>query len=831
MHATIKIILSAIIKTMYLSIIASVSCSDLSQDASSPDICITYNSATVKPGDTIGIHSYSGNPVEIVFTIGNNGSSDLIVENVNSDSLCFSILKAPSWIVKPGGNTNFSLQFFSKEKNNFGRIMIRSNDPATPGFSFNINFTKSNIEVYFSGPDRDTSLEEAFTEMINSQPAGGYLDLCFYGMDSENALCAIESAIERGVHVRFAGDLDGDGTIAAGSGNYYAGYYRIASALDTYFPAEGKQRVEFPAAAGFDDFILLNDSIMHNKFALFTDSAGSEYLFTGSANCTYTDFNLNNNNSLIIQDAGIAGTYREQFEYLLGLPGRSPVSDKRSHVIDGIAIDVMFPPALIEGRTAMSHLLDTVNISAKNIYFMIFSFTHFNLINQLINKHKNGIEIKGIFDESQLANSSEESLVKENIPCRIDGNYFEQPDGHGGKLHHKTMIIDEEAVITGSFNWSYNANAENDENIIILYSAEIAKLYKDEWQKRWDEGTDIVNSNTGSNEQYEYQDAVINEVMWMGSRKSRDETVANDEFIELRNTGEKEINLNGWTIEGARSGGKTLYLEECSIAPYSYCMIMHRDPSASAFKPEKYIVTSGLSISNESLQIVIKDAAGNVIDCAGNGSAGFAGYSDLLKKSMARKETPGDGQHPADWFTTDTQANIGNEYSYALFNLATPGVHNLEGDLGHSALTVAVSEIAWAGTDLSANDEWLELYNNTDADISLAGWSIDGNIQTELYGIIPAHGHFLLERTDDTTVPGKNADLIYTGALGNTGAIIRLLYNKREIDCIDMQAGWAAGSNIPKISMERIDTAAPGSAENWRNGPGDTEGAQASTDF
>jgi hypothetical protein len=34
---------------------------------------------------------------------------------------------------------------------------------------------------------------------------------------------------------------------------------------------------------------------------------------------------------------------------------------------------------------------------------------------------------------------------------------------------------------------------------------------------------------------------------------------------------------------------------------------------------------------------------------------------------------------------------------------------------------------------------------------------------------IPGGGHFLLERTDDTTVPDVSADQTYSGGLGNDG--------------------------------------------------------------
>src|SRR5438093_2934024 len=92
-------------------------------------------------------------------------------------------------------------------------------------------------------------------------------------------------------------------------------------------------------------------------------------------------------------------------------------------------------------------------------------------------------------------------------------------------------------------------------------------------------------------------------------------------------------------------------------------------------------------------------------------------------------------------------------------------------------LQVVVNEIAWMGTSTSAADEWIELINNTPGAINLSGWTLtaaDGTPSIALSGSIPAGGYFLLERTDDTTVPGVTADQIYTGALGNTGEILAL---------------------------------------------------------
>lgn len=130
-------------------------------------------------------------------------------------------------------------------------------------------------------------------------------------------------------------------------------------------------------------------------------------------------------------------------------------------------------------------------------------------------------------------------------------------------------------------------------------------------------------------------------------------------------------------------------------------------------------------------------------------------------------------------------------------------------------LDVVINEIAWIGTEISYSDEWIELYNNTDSPINLEGWILkaaDGTPEINLAGAIPALGYYLLERTDDTTVPNITADQIYKGALENKGEALELYDNFGNlIDRIDCSSGWFSGDNKTKQTMERINSTLPGS--------------------
>ena len=135
-----------------------------------------------------------------------------------------------------------------------------------------------------------------------------------------------------------------------------------------------------------------------------------------------------------------------------------------------------------------------------------------------------------------------------------------------------------------------------------------------------------------------------------------------------------------------------------------------------------------------------------------------------------------------------------------------------------------ISEIAWAGTAASANDEWIELYNATDHAIDLDGWHLtaaDGTPHIALHGAIPAHGFFLLERTDDSTVADIPADQIYTGALENGGESLTLTDPSGAIiDTANADGGaWPAGNAASRATMERIGLA-PDSDAAWGTNTG-----------
>ena len=57
-------------------------------------------------------------------------------------------------------------------------------------------------------------------------------------------------------------------------------------------------------------------------------------------------------------------------------------------------------------------------------------------------------------------------------------------------MHNKVIVVDERYVVTGSLNFSSNAENSNDENVIIIDNPDIARLYVQDFNRIWSQAAD-----------------------------------------------------------------------------------------------------------------------------------------------------------------------------------------------------------------------------------------------------------------------------------------------------------------------------------------------------
>lgn len=121
-----------------------------------------------------------------------------------------------------------------------------------------------------------------------------------------------------------------------------------------------------------------------------------------------------------------------------------------------------------------SHIIRHIDKAQNYVYVAMYSFTLDSITDALIRANNRGVDVKVVMEKSQVGKGSEyERLKNAGIDVRLDKN----PDF----MHNKFAIIDGKIVATGSFNWSLHADTKNDENLLIVYSQEVARKYVKEF--------------------------------------------------------------------------------------------------------------------------------------------------------------------------------------------------------------------------------------------------------------------------------------------------------------------------------------------------------------
>ncbi|MEZ4540790.1 MAG: phospholipase D-like domain-containing protein [Chloroflexota bacterium] len=260
-----------------------------------------------------------------------------------------------------------------------------------------------------------------------------------------------------------------------------------ARGVDVRWVTDDEQGIDADGEPGRGQFALLEDAgvgvrddlrsgLMHNKFVIID----GHIVWTGSMNLTHNDIFRNNNNIVVVESPDVAAVYEAEFEEMWdGRFGPRSPAQAGQDVLDrnGRPFIIRFAPE----DDPMAALVQLTSLAERSIRFMAFSFTHDELGATMRERAAAGVDVRGIFETF-----GSETIYSEMTPLFCAGVGVRQ-DGNAGMLHHKVVIIDDTVVVTGSLNFSDNAADSNDENFLILADAGIAKLYLEEFERRWAE--------------------------------------------------------------------------------------------------------------------------------------------------------------------------------------------------------------------------------------------------------------------------------------------------------------------------------------------------------
>lgn len=320
---------------------------------------------------------------------------------------------------------------------------FQGKDPSPPKPS-PVAALQSPIQLYFTRPGEAVSPAEV--ELVRAIDAARYsLEVASYNFNLWSVREALIRARRRGVDVRMV--VDSDHLLEP----------EVAELIDAGIPVVGDR----------------GEGLMHHKFVVI-DGLDT---WTGSMNLTYGSARLDHNNLLHIRSTALAEDFRREFDEMFidgrfGQASRADTPHPRIEV-DGMDLEVLFSP---EDRVA-SRLVALLRGAEQSIEVLAYSFTADALAEAMLARARDGVAVRGVFDEGQATATGAEfsRLEQSGLEVRLDRS--------DGLLHHKLILIDGETVITGSYNFTRSAEEQNDEAVLVLHDAALAQQYLEEFER------------------------------------------------------------------------------------------------------------------------------------------------------------------------------------------------------------------------------------------------------------------------------------------------------------------------------------------------------------
>jgi len=213
--------------------------------------------------------------------------------------------------------------------------------------------------------------------------------------------------------------------------------------------------------------------IMHHKFVVID---GDE-VWTGSMNLTLSGAYRENNHFIRILSSELAVNYQVEFDEMWKSDrfGAASQADTPNPLINvsGIQIETYFSP----DDGASSRIVELIQGAQEGIDFLAFALTSDPIGEALLQRHREGLPIRGVVEASQSKATGAETskLGLAGIDIRLDAN----PEN----MHHKAMIFDQSIVLLGSYNFTRSAEEKNDENILIIHDPALAAQFLIEFER------------------------------------------------------------------------------------------------------------------------------------------------------------------------------------------------------------------------------------------------------------------------------------------------------------------------------------------------------------
>lgn len=126
-------------------------------------------------------------------------------------------------------------------------------------------------------------------------------------------------------------------------------------------------------------------------------------------------------------------------------------------------------------------LIRVIDGAQTTLDVAIYSLTKPDIVDAIKKAKQRGVAVRIVTDKIQSSGKTQEEALKllgsAGIPIKINK--------HSGLMHLKMVVADNSVATTGSFNYSKAASTTNDEVLMAIHDADVAKSFADEFERMW----------------------------------------------------------------------------------------------------------------------------------------------------------------------------------------------------------------------------------------------------------------------------------------------------------------------------------------------------------
>ncbi|MCJ8165034.1 phospholipase D-like domain-containing protein [Pontibacter sp. E15-1] len=133
------------------------------------------------------------------------------------------------------------------------------------------------------------------------------------------------------------------------------------------------------------------------------------------------------------------------------------------------------------GNDCLQAIQDNITATMRSIKICVFTISDDRITEALLRACHKGVQVQLLTDNKKLYDlgSDIRKLAAEGISVRIDRTH--------NHMHHKFAIFDQEALLTGSYNWTRSAANYNHENLLVTNQPDLVSAYLHTFEKLWAE--------------------------------------------------------------------------------------------------------------------------------------------------------------------------------------------------------------------------------------------------------------------------------------------------------------------------------------------------------